>query len=101
MEYVKAKLTAESVGDEVAHIVYRQSKAKFFNLLESQFEGSKLDACKKIAENMIAEIASTAKSYIMDILNGWEQEVEVGGDLTPEEEVEVTQEYNEFRNAVK
>jgi hypothetical protein len=100
-EIMKGYYTAEIFAVDVAGIVYKKMKAKIFDLLESQFEGEKLTACKRIAENMISTTARDVKTFMIDTLGDWGQEVEVGGELTIPEACEAAKERLEIDNAIR
>ena len=109
---IKGIYTAELMAIDVAGIVYKQLKAKIFDLLESQLATKltlsdqnttdpKLSACKRIAESMITATAKDVKRFIVDTLGDWEQEVEAGGELTPPELCEAAKERKEIDDAVR
>ena len=100
-EIMKGYYTAEIFAVDVAGIVYKKMKAKIFDLLESQFEGEKLTACKRIAESMISTTAKDVKLFMIDTLGDWEQEVEVGGILTIPEACEAAKERLEIDDAIR
>ena len=88
---VKATINAEWVSNEVASIIYRQEKAKIFNLLESQIspetppgQNVRLQACKRIAEDNIGNTANIVAKFLRRILGDWEQCVEAGGEVSIE-----------------
>ena len=100
-EIMKGYYTAEIFAVDVAGIVYKKMKAKIFDLLELQFEGEKLTACKRIAESMISTTAKDVKVFMIDTLGDWEQEVEVGGILTIPEVCEAAKERLEIDDAIR
>jgi hypothetical protein len=109
---VKGIIDAKIVAADAAGIVYKQMKAKIFDLLESQLSPGpypeahkvtdpKLAACKRIAESMITATARDVNNFILDMLGDWEIEVEAGGKLTPEEEVEAIKEQCELEAVLR
>lgn len=107
-ESLKGIIDAELLATEAAGIVYKQMKAKMFDLLESQLcniphhEGEKiiepkLSACKRIAESMITETSKNVKRYIVSMLGDWADTFECGGRLSPEEEEKALKEHDELR----
>lgn len=80
---------------EVTGIVYNQGKARLFTFLESQFEGQRLSACKKIVEEILSDIGRNAGNLVKDMLGDWKIEVEGDGEITKEEAEQAAQEYEE------
>lgn len=101
MEKVKTEKTVQGVIDAqtlavmVTDGIYNQGKARLFTFLESQFEGQRLNACKKIVDDILTDISRNTGNLIRDILGEWQIEVEAGGELTPEEEQEALREYEQ------
>lgn len=94
-------INSETVAEDIAGIIYNQGKAKVFNILESQIEGKdKLGAAKRITEDILANIAKTAHSYLIGTLGDWEQEVTAGGELTPEGEKAAKKEYERVQRII-
>lgn len=70
---------------EVTGIVYNQGKGRLFTFLESQFEGQRLSACKKIVEEILSDVSRNAGNLVRDMLGEWRIEVEACGEVTQEE----------------
>ena len=104
MSEEKVIIDAEWLATEVAGIIYDQSKARIFNVLESQLDqGSKLNATKKITQDIITEVTRNAANLIRDVLRDWQDEVEPGPevDLTPDELDELKQNYQEIEETTR
>lgn len=103
-DIVRGTINGEWLAEQVVGIIYKQGKAKMMNLLESQIpedQKQRIKACKWILEDMLEVIGHNVAGLIEDTLSNWEQEVEFGGKLSPEEEAEARKEYKEFRNVFK
>ena len=100
-ETVQGIITAEELGLMAAQIIYRKSKAKFFNVLESQVDKDKLEPCKKITEDIIDRVVKDVYNLITKTLGDWQMEVEAGGELTEESEKQAREEYKEIKNKVR
>lgn len=104
---IKAEVDAKWLAEQVAGIIYNQSKAKFFNVLESQLpcettsDDQRLQACKNITIDIIGNIAMSAGKFIERVLDNWKQEFEFGGDLTEEELKEAKREHGEISRAIQ
>ena len=107
-------MTAEQFALQVAGIVYNQSKAKIFNLLESQLAESatvfipedspRLKAVKRIAQDVIKDVAKDVKEFIIDFLGeDWKQPILFDPEdaLTGEGEKAAQQEFDEVEEALK
>jgi len=99
---IETTINAEWLAEQTSQLVYRQCKGKLFAVLESQIESpQKLKASKQIAQDIITGISKDTASLIKDTLGDWEQEVIVGGELTPKEETEARKEHKGFEQAMK
>lgn len=100
----KATINADWLAEQVAGIVYNQSKAKILNVLESQLpinNGSdmqKLRACSEITVDIIGNIARNVSDFLRSVLGDWEQECEFGGELSPKELTEAQREHAEIQS---
>ena len=95
---------AEWLGQQIAHIIFNQCKAKFFNVLESQLEnGSRLMAAKNITADIIRSVSKDAESFIIDVLADWQEKLIAPDEaiLTEDEEAEAIKEYEETKEALK
>lgn len=98
---VKGIITAEIVCIDVADIIYNKGKAKLFTILESQLEGQKLSATKRIAEDVISELCRDAAIYLKDILgNDWQMEVETGGILEEQKAIEAQHAFQKVKEVI-
>lgn len=87
---VKCIIDAELLAKVAGGMVHRQGKAKMFNVLESQIpenEIERIGACKCIVDDILSNIAVNVFKLIKDTLGDWQIEVEVGGELSEEEEI--------------
>lgn len=92
---VEATINAEFVATSVAGIVFNQSKAKIFNVLESQIDNEKrLAATKRITQDIIADVVKKVYKFIIDILGNWEGKVFVSDILKGKEEEEAKKNTN-------
>jgi len=106
---IETTIDAEFVATNVADIIYNQSKARIFNVLESQLEANhKLLAVKRITEDIIADIAKNASDFIKDILAYREGKVLLGDILDSEEEEKIKEveekakkAYDELQKAIE
>ena len=99
---IKATINAKWLATEVGQIIYRQGKAKVFNVLESQIDDrTKLGASKRIVEDILANITRDVGSFISEVLGDWEEEVEAGGEVSDEEYLETMKEYEEIENILR
>ena len=106
MSEVKAVINAEWLAEQVAGIIYNQGKAKIFNVLESQFHPGpwgykQLEATKRITEDIIANIARNANSFIKDTIHDWEQEVEFGGEVSDDDVEVARRDYQELQEVLR
>ena len=103
-------MTAEQFALQVASIVYDKGKAKTFNVLESilpQADGAgvrKLEAFKRITEDIVSNIAKDMKKFIIDVLgNDWRQPIYFDPDdaLSGKEAKEAEEEFDELEEALR
>ena len=93
---------AELLATEVARIIYDQGKAKLCNLLESQLDrDGRLNACKRIAQDIIGNIAKDAADFIKDVLGDWGIPVVGHGEVSEEDEAEARKQYREIKKIIK
>lgn len=107
MEESKAKedvivetIDAEWLADVVGQGIYNTGKAKLFNILESQFEGQKLEAMKHLVKDVIVELSKNARETIIDILEEWESKIEIDLDAIEDGEG-LAADYQEYEEAVR
>jgi hypothetical protein len=103
-EKLRGIIDAKTLAVEVGGIVYKQGKAKIFNVLESQIDDpNKLKACKRITEDILTNISRDASEFIIDTLGDLEIDVEVdaAGDLPEKEAAEVSMEYEEIKEILR
>ena len=98
---VKGIINAQIVCVDVADIIYNQGKAKIFNVLESQLEGQRLSASKRITEDIIAQICRDASGYLKDILGDWHIEVEAGGVLEEQAAIEAQHAFQKVKDIIR
>ncbi len=106
MSVIEGVITAEIIGAGASGIVYRNGKAKIFNVLESilsennQEDWPKLQAYKRIVDDILSNIAKDVNRYVVDML-GDDLEIEVETDddaiLPPEEAEETMKEFEEIK----
>lgn len=101
-DVIKAKINGQWLGGEVARTIYCRGKAKLLNIVESLgLEPKRETAVKRMVENVLDEITQNASDFVMMTLEGWEQEVEFGGEPTAEEKAEALKEYEEVQKILK
>lgn len=101
-ETIKAEIDSVWVATEAAGMVYKQGKAKIFNVLESQLnDDQKLLACKRIVTDILTNISRDVGSFIEDTLGDWKQEVEFGGEVSEEDAAEAAREYEEIKEVLR
>lgn len=119
-EIIQGVITAESIGLDAGGIVYRQGKAKIFNVLESILAGDdpvrkhdalemskesrRLMAYKRIAEDILNNIARDVKQYVVDILGDDFQidvQTDAGAILTGEDKAKADAEYRELEEKLR
>jgi len=100
-EGVEGIINAGILAEEVGALIYNQSKAKIFNLLEAQMDcdGVRMRACKQIAQDIIALIAKDASELIKNVLGDWQAEVVGYGEISDPEEAE--KEYAKVKSILK
>jgi len=98
---VKGIINAQVVCVDVADIIYNQGKAKIFNVLESQLEGQRLHASKRIVEDIISQICRDTAGYLKDILGDWQMEVEAGGVLEGQVAIEAQQAFQKVKDIIR
>lgn len=107
MSEVKAVINADWLATQIADSVYRQSKARVFNVLESQLSDGdeiqrpKLDACKRIVGDILSDIARDSARLIRDTLGDWEQEITAGGYVSYEDAEKARKAYEETISILK
>lgn len=95
-------IDAKMVAIEAGGTIYKQGKAKFFNVLESQIENpQRLKAAKRITEDILTNIARDVSTMIQDILGDWTTEVEAEGLVAGHEAVEAEKEYQEIKGVLR
>ena len=102
-EIVKGFIDAELLAVEVTSSIYNKGKAHIFNVLESIYADAgdpRLRANKKLVESILNGICNTVTDLIVDVLGDWNQEVEAGGEVSPEDAAEAMREHNEARNVI-
>ena len=102
-EIVKGFIDAEWLAVEVTSSIYNKGKAHIFNVLESIYADAgdpRLRANKKLVESILNGICNTVTDLIVDVLGDWNQEVEAGGEVSPEDAAEAMREHNEARNVI-
>lgn len=97
-EKFKGIINTEILVTELVALIYRQGKAKFFNILESQIEGQRLIACKRIAEDTLSSICKNAGNMVNDLLGDWEIEATAGGKTSPEDAMEAEKEFQKAQD---
>lgn len=97
----KGIINAQVVCVDVADIIYNQGKAKIFNVLESQLEGQKLSASKRITEDIIKQICRDTAGYLKDVLGDWEEEVTAGGVLSEQAAIEAQQAFQKVKDIIR
>lgn len=97
----KGIINAKIVCVDVADIIYNRGKARIFNVLESQLDGPKLNATKRIAEDIISQICRDVAEYLSDILGDWQIEVEAGGVLEEQAAIEAQQAFQKVKEVIR
>ena len=58
-------VSAEGVRDDCTHIMYAQTKAQVFNILEAQFDaGTRQEAIKRAVENVLSNVSDNLDAYL-------------------------------------
>ena len=58
-------VSAEGVRADCTHIMYAQTKAQVFNIIESQFdEGTRQEAVKRSIENVLSAVSDNIDAYL-------------------------------------
>ena len=58
-------VSAEGVRDDCTHIMYAQTKAQVFNILETQFDaGTRQEAIKRAVENVLSNVSDNLDAYL-------------------------------------
>jgi hypothetical protein len=103
----KGILNAQFISECVAYTIYNQGYAQMCNILETILphdgdngELEQLEAVKRIVRFVFSQITKDVSNLIKDVLDDWEQEVEVGGELTPGEAEQIRKEYKEVEEAL-
>lgn len=99
----KVIIDANWLATEVASIIFNRGKAKIFNVLESQLEsGERLNAAKRLTEDIISHIAKNSADMIRNVLGDWQEEItlEPEADLTPEELEEIKSNYDKVEQII-
>ncbi|MDR3560490.1 MAG: hypothetical protein P4N59_03465 [Negativicutes bacterium] len=99
----KAKINAEWLSGEVGGMIYNQGKAKVMNVVETLIPlgTDKHRGYSRLVEDIMDTIGKNAVRLIKDTLGNWEQEVELGKELTGEELAAAKAEYAEVDNVLK
>lgn len=104
-ENLEAIIDGDWVAVNVVDIIYNQGKAKIFNVLESQLssddpsQAPRLLACKRIVQDILANISKNAGEFIRDTLGDWEvpTEVESESDISEEDIRQCERDYQKAR----
>ena len=102
-ETVKGTIDAEWLAVEVTSSIYNKGKAHIFNVLESIYADAgdpRLRANKKLVESILNGICNTVTDLVVDVLGEWKQEVEMGGEVSPEDAAETKRDYDEARKVL-
>ena len=100
-EEIKVTLNAEWLAQNVADLVYRQGKARVFNVLESQLspevpeERHRLMACRRLVEDILSDITRDVAALIRHTLEGWTTEVTAGGEVSADDVQEAVKGFEE------
>lgn len=100
-EAVKGIIDAKIVCVDVADIIYNRGKARIFNVLESQLDGQKLTATKRITLDIISQICRDVAEYLTDMLGDWQIEVEAGGELEEQAVIEAQQAFQKIKEVIR
>ena len=58
-------VSAEGVRDDCTHIMYAQTKAQIFNIIEAQFDaGTRQDGIKRSIENVLSAVSDNIDAYL-------------------------------------
>jgi hypothetical protein len=58
-------VSAQGVRDDCTHIMYAQTKAQVFNIIEAQFdEGTRQEAIKRAVENVLSNVSDNLDAYL-------------------------------------
>jgi hypothetical protein len=58
-------VSAEVVRDDCTHIMYAQTNAQVFNIIESQFDaGTRQEAVKRAVENVLSKVSDNIDAYL-------------------------------------
>ena len=75
---ISIPITGEELGKFIRRMVYRQGKAKICNMLEMIFdEGNRLDAFKKMTENILDNINDDICEKLQPIFEHWNGSITV------------------------
>ena len=106
MEEIKATLDAEWLARNVADSVYRQAKARVFNVLESQLspevpgERDRLHACKRLVEDILSDITRDVAGLIRHTLGDWTTEATGGGEVNADDVQEAIKGFEEVTKII-
>lgn len=101
-EKLTGVIDAKWLAIEVGGIIYKQGKAKVFNVLESQIENDKkLRAAMLITQDILRNIARDVSDLIQSTLGDWKEQVEVGGEVSDEVAREAIKEYEEVKDVLR
>ena len=101
-EEIKATLDAEWLARNVADSVYRQGKARVFNVLESQLspdvleERHRLMACRRLVEDILSDITRDVAGLIRHTLGDWTTEATGGGEVNADDVQEAIKGFEEI-----
>ena len=99
-EIVKGTIDAEWLALELTGLIYNSGKANIFNVLECMYEDRhdpRLAANKRLVSSILDGICKKSSKLIADVLEDWEVEVEMGGEVSSEDAAEAKREYEEAR----
>ena len=70
---VTESVSAERIRSDCTNIMYAQTKARVFNILESQFdEGTRLKAVKRAVEDILSSVSDNIDTYLMrSLIDGY------------------------------
>ena len=58
-------VSAEGIRDDCTHIMYAQTKAQVFNIIEAQFDaGTRQEAIKRAVENVLSNVSDNLDAYL-------------------------------------
>ena len=105
-EEIKVTLNAEWLAQNVADLVYRQGKARVFNVLESQLspempeERHRLMACRRLVEDILSDITRDVAALIRRALDDWTTEATAGGEVNADDVQEAIKGFEEVTKII-